>query len=324
MTDRLDRREFIGRTAAVGIGIAALGEGAALGQDAGAKSKVVTATRDNACADMEPHAAVVKEMVDAVVMKLAGKATPAEGWAQFVRPDDIVGIKINCLFGIGACTHPEVTRAVVEGCKLAGVPESSIIVWDRKDKDLVKCGYEINRDAGVKCYGVNADWEPEPTAIHTCQGRLAKILTQDITALISVPVLKTHGLSGITMALKNHYGSFHNPWDAHGNHCDPFLAHLNALPAIRHKTRLIVGDALLPVADGGPKANPQWTWEHKAILAATNPVAADYVGLRMLDERRAQLGKPSLEQSGKARSIVTAAQMGLGVAEMSNIELVQA
>jgi uncharacterized protein (DUF362 family) len=240
-----------------------------------------------------------------------------------VKPEDVVGVKINCLFGVGAATHPEVTTAVVEGCRMAGVPPDKIIVWDRDDKHLEKSGYTVNRGEGVRYLGVGRDWEEEPTNIHTCKGRLAKLLTQTCTAIINVPILKHHAIAGITFSMKNHYGSFHNPNSAHANNCDPFIAQLNALKVIREKTRLIVGDALLPVADGGPQANPRATWEYKAILASTDTLAIDYVGLKILDEQRAKIEKPLLE-GGKTKCIATAAGMGLGVADLAKIDLVTA
>jgi hypothetical protein len=46
------------------------------------------------------------------------------------------------------------------------------------------------------------------------------------------------------------------------------------------------------------------------------------VGLKILDEQRAKINLPSLETTGKAKCIMTAAQMGLGVADMAKIDLV--
>lgn len=322
MSHDITRREFVGRAIAAGAGAAALGVGPAEVAAQTAKPRVIGTTRAAATKDMEPNAAVVKAMVDDVVMKLSGKPTPAEAWAMYVKPHDVVGIKVNCLFGPGASTHAEVTDTVVAGCRAAGVPADNIIVWDREDKHLLKTGYEVNRGKGVKVYGVGQDWEDDPVDIHDCKGRLAQVLTQTCTALINVPILKSHGIAGITASMKNHYGSFHNPWDAHKPDCDPYVAHLNSLPAIREKTRLLVCDALLPVAEGGPRARPEFTYVENAILAATDPVALDSVGLRMLDAQRAKMDLPSIEESGKARHIFTAAARGLGVADPEGIDLV--
>jgi len=316
----MHRREFIGRTVAAGIAVAALGRGRLTAEEAKAKSLVVKAVRDDATKDRKVNAAVVREMVHATVCRLAGKQKPEEAWATFLKKDDVVGIKVSSKFGVGSATHPEVAAAIVEGCRMAGVPDDKIIVWDYEDKHLAISGYTINRGPGVKYIGVNNDWEDQPTAIHTCQGRLAKVLTREITALVNAPILKSHPITGFTNALKNHYGSFHNPSAAHGTGCDPFMAHLNNLPAIRGKTRLIVSDVLMPVAERGPGPAPQFTWEYKGILAAADPVAIDYVAMKILDEQRAKIQKPPAES--KAKCLFTAAQMGLGAADPARIDLV--
>ena len=333
MSGTLRRREFIGRTVATGVGAAVLGQGAAKTQAAGEKAVVVRAVRDNAVSGKKPNPKVAREMVHAVVRKLSGKSSPADAWKCYIKPDDVVAVKINCLFGKGACTHPCVTSAVVEGIRMAGVPAGKIIVWDRTTKDLEKCGYEVGKIDGVIYTAVDGDWEEEPTRFHTCDGRFAKILTQKCTALVNVPVLKTHSLAGITFSMKNHFGSFHNASAAHGDRkqrkahggmCDPFIAELNRLDVIRNKTRLIVGDALLPVANKGPQARPESTYPEKAIMASTNTVAIDYVGMKMLDAQRKKMGLEGLEESGSAKCVFTAAERGLGPADMSKIELVTA
>jgi uncharacterized protein (DUF362 family) len=314
------RREFIGRTVAAGVGVMALGRTRAFGEEDKPRSVVVKALRDNATSARKIDAAVVKEMVNAAVCKLSGKAKPEDAWKTYVKPDDVVGVKINCLFGVGAATHPEVTAAVVEGVQTAGVPADRVIVWDRSDGDLKKSGYTVNRGAGVRVIGVNNDWEDSPVEVHTCKARLAKILTRQITALINVPILKTHSIAGITCAMKNHYGSFHNPGEAHANKCDPFIALINNLQVVRDKTRLILCDALMPVADGGPQAAPQWTWEYKTIMASTDPLALDVVGLSILNEQRAKIGKPPIV----APCVAEAARLKIGAPHLNFIDIVAA
>ena len=319
-----NRREFIGTAVAAGVGAYALSRGQheAWAEEGKGKSIIVSTTRPDATKDKKLNAEAVKEMVNAVVCKLSGKAKAEEAWATFVKKDDVVGIKINCLFGVTASTWPEVTAAVVDGCKMAGVPENKIIVWDRATKEMEKSGYTIIKGPGVRYIAVDGDWEDQPTAIATCQGKMAKILTQECTALINLPILKTHTIAGVTMSMKNHYGSFDCPNKAHANGCDPFIAELNALDCIRKKTRLIVGDALLPLPDKGPQAHPELTWAYNTIMATQDPVAIDYYGIKILDEQRKTLNLPPIEP--KCKCVMTAAAKGLGVADMSKIEIVKA
>ncbi len=72
---------------------------------------------------------------------------------------------------------------------------------------------------------------------------LSKTLTQLCDAVINLPVLKDHGIVGVTMALKNMFGAIHNPNKYHPNAGDPYVADVNMLPAIRQKVRLTICDA---------------------------------------------------------------------------------
>ena len=316
----IDRRHFIGAVTAAGVGVAAVAgtSRSALSQDA-PKARVIRIRRPDAVDDADKvNAAVVKGMVDQSVAKLAGKNSAEEAWKSLFGAGDVVTVKVNCLFGPGACTHREVTEAVVAGLLTAGVPADKITVWDRAAGDLIKCGYELNDGPGVRCAATG--WDAESTQSGSFNGPLATVLSDPaVTAIVNVPVLKSHSIPGMTLAHKNHYGSFKNPGDHHGNGCDPYLTDLNALPCIKDKTRLIVADALRPVGEGGPSAQPQHTWSYGGILAASDPVAIDAVGTEILDEWRATRNMEPLRP--KARFLDTSAQAGLGIADLSRIEL---
>jgi len=318
----IDRRHFIGAVAAAGAGLAATaGRPLPLAAQGDGRPRVYRIRRDDAVDNADNiNYATVSTMVDRSVQALTGgSGSFAECWKKLFAPDDVVTIKINCLFGPGACTHREVVTAVVSGLVSAGVSEDKITIWDRAPGDLVKCGYELNTGKGVKCLATG--WEAQPTKSGSLNGPLATLLTDpQVTALINVPVLKTHSTSGITLAHKNHYGSIKNPGDHHGNNCDPYLTDLNALPCIKDKTRLIIADALRPVGDGGPAANPGATWSYGAILAATDPVALDAVGVRIIDEWRATKGLASIKP--QAHFLQTSEKAGLGVADLSKIDLI--
>lgn len=268
---------------------------------------------------------IAQAMLFEAVRRLSGEKNDRDAWKHYFKPEDVVGIKVNCLFGRGASTHPEVVMAIVEGLKLAGVKPENIIIWDRSDADLAKSGYTLNREGpGVRCYGTNGDYDPTPTRHGSFNGRLSRILSERITALVNAPILKDHSIAGITNACKNHYGSFDNPGAHHGNNCDPYLADLNALPVIRQKTRLIVCDAIRPIADGGPGLRGDAAWDYNAILVATDPIAIDTVGWQIIEARRKEVGLPPLAQVGRpVRYLQTAAQMGIGTNDPNRIKLVR-
>ena len=59
------------------------------------------------------------------------------------------------------------------------------------------------------------------------------------------------------------------------------------------------------------------------LIFATDLVAADAVGLALLERLRAKRGMPTLDKAGVPPTyLVTAAKLGLGVCDLANIEVV--
>jgi uncharacterized protein (DUF362 family) len=264
-------------------------------------------------------------MLDQGVARLTGHSDARAAWRSLFTPEDGVGVKINCLFGRGASTHPAVAHAVAAALVASGVKPSNVIIWDRSTGDLLKSGYTISKEGdGVRVLANDGVWEDEPTVQGQISGRLTRILTRDITALVNVPFMKDHGMAGVTGAMKNHYGSFDNPGRCHANHCDPYLADLNEIPVIRRKTRLIVMDALRPQADGGPPLRRDALWDYAGLLIARDPVAVDAMEWRIIEERRKATGLPTLAAAGREPTwIATAASRGLGVDDPSRMDIVR-
>jgi uncharacterized protein (DUF362 family) len=285
------------------------------------KSKVVLVTDKSLLPNDKIDQKIAERMIGQAITKLTGKNNGPDAWKSLFSPTDVVGIKVNCLFGKGVSTHPEIAYDVVTGLTMAGVKPDNIIIWDRSTGDLVKCGYIPNKGQGVKVLADDGDWgdEYKSGAFH---GRLSKIITQKITAIVNVPILKTHGMAGISCALKNHYGSFDNPGAAHGDGCNPWLADLNALPQIKDKTRLIIVDAARPQCDGGPGLDTKVQFNYFSILAGKDPLAIDRIGLEIINEQRKKTGKPELT-AGRLKWFASATKTGVGVSDLSKIDLIR-
>ena len=269
--------------------------------------------------------AVLNSMLGEGMQAFTGAKSGAEAWKKLFKPSDVVGVKVNCLFAKGASTHPEVVASIIAGLKSAGVKEESIIIWDRNDREMIRAGFVINRTgSGVAVYGTEGEYDAEPTKVGAFNGKLSKILTEKITALINVPILKDHSISGVTNAMKNHFGSHVNPGDHHPNNCDPAMAQLNSIPVIRNKTRLIICDAIKPIANGGPGFRPEFMWEYRTLLISADPVAMDYTGWQIIEERRKEIGlKPLADEGRPTKFITTAASLGLGTNDPSRMEIVR-
>jgi len=127
--------------------------------------------------------------------------------------------------------------------------------------------------------------------------------------LINVAVLKNHFAAKFTGCLKNHYGSFANPYDFHEG-CQEHIALLNTLPQIADVSRLFAIDALFAVTVGD--TNKPADSEPKRILLSFDPVAIDKRGEEIRDEIRLSNGQ---EAGEPAEYIGFAAELGLGSTE---------
>jgi uncharacterized protein (DUF362 family) len=295
--------------------------------ETGGKSRVVQ-IRNNAVFTTEKTVdiTIALEMLTAAMLHLTGTSTPDRAWKTLFKPDDVVGIKVNALGGRQIATHPGVVDAVIAGLTTAGIPEENIIVWDRLTGELEKAGYTINTsDSGVKCFGTDKRYDPEPEIIGSIGSCFSSILSSRCTALINIPVLKDHDLSGVSLSLKNFYGAIHNPNKYHDNNCDPYIADLNTHTYIKDKLRLVVCDGLSMQYQGGPSYKPQWSSSYCTLLLSRDPVAIDRIATILIEDERRKRGLPTLKDAAREPiHIATAARNGLGTDNLNSIELVTA
>ncbi|HID56174.1 TPA: DUF362 domain-containing protein [Candidatus Poribacteria bacterium] len=291
-----------------------------------AKSKVVIAQNPSSISErLEVSSRAVESMLDEAMAALTGK-DPKDAWKALFDKGDTVGIKVNTLAGKRLSTHPELAYAVAERLISAGVKPYRIIIWDRSDDELREAGFKVNRSGrDIRCLGTESDYEADLTMFRSIASCFSTILTR-CTALINLPVLKHHEISGVTIALKNWFGAIHNPNKYHDNGCDPFIADLNAIGKLRDKKRLIICDGLLSQYEFGPGYKPHYAWRPGVILVSSDPVALDRVGMDMIERKRKEVGlKPLSSNPQWCRHIFTAAdkQHNLGVADMKKIEIVR-
>ncbi len=270
----------------------------------------------------------IGKLLDSAMENLLQVSKAETGWKQLFKPEDVVGIKVNCLAGRGISTHYELVEAIIESLKTAGVPEKNIIIWDRANRDLERAGYKIQTNRNkLKCYGNDqVGYSRELYEFGEVGSSLSNILVHQCTAVINVPILKDHGICGMTNALKNYFGAIHNPNKYHDNLGEPFIADVNMLSPIRAKNRLIVSDLLTAQYEGGPPYMPQWAWHENGVMLGFDPVAMDTVGWDIIEKKRKESGKPSLKEAGREPTyIATAADEDhrLGVNDLEKIKLIQ-
>lgn len=222
----------------------------------------------------------VQKLLDRALQSFYDSDSPIAAWKNVVRSGEVVGLKVNCLAGRGASTSPVLVEAVCERLQQAGIPRKDIIVWDRLNDDLESAGFRVDANPNRIRYLGSETWgyEPELSIYGSAGSRISQTLTRVCDAVINLPVLKDHSITGVTLSLKNFFGAIHNPNKYHPNAGDPYIADVNMLSPIRQKVRLTICDAITAQYEGGPSYMPQWSWRYNGVIVARDPVALDYTG----------------------------------------------
>ena len=320
MTKRkLSRREFLKQTSVLGIGGLLIPRFTPLMASTSqilATSNVVVVTNSNATSGSTINQTVVQSMTDYGIRTLTGISNLGLAWQSFfpgLTASSVIAIKVNCING-ALSTHPQVVNALTSGLTqmVSGTfPANNIIIYDRTDGELTGAGYTINTGtSGVRCFGTNHSGVGYDTSftipVGTQTRNITKILTQYANYLINGAVLKDHSSGGVTLSLKNHYGTINNPGSlAHGSPptgCTPDVADISNSTTIKTKTKLIIIDALFGKHTWGPGGSPNITFN--GLIFSTDTVAIDCVGRDILNTYRST--------AVDANYIHTAASYGLG------------
>ena len=325
------RRSFLKQGFSLGSALWALNQGGAAASPAPAtepgRSRVVIA-RDAKIrtANSSLDSAQLAKLLDRALQASFDCDSPVEAWKKVVRPGEVVGLKVNCLGGRGNATHPELAEAITERLRQAGITD--IVIWERLNYDLEHARYKIvERGSGLRCFGNDTlGYEDDLSTFGQAGSRVCRTLTQVCDAVINLPVLKDHGIAGVTLALKSMFGAIHNPNKYHSNACDPYVADVFGLPPIRPKIRLHICDGINAQYEGGPAYMPQWMWPFNGLLVARDPVALDYVGWKIIEKKRSEMGAKSLRELHRHPNyILTAAdaEHRLGTCDPKRIEQVE-
>ncbi|MHC4550389.1 MAG: DUF362 domain-containing protein [Planctomycetota bacterium] len=259
--------------------------------------------------------AEVDQMVDEGMMALTGTSSVTAAWESVLpsyQAGEVVAIKAN-LNNAGSCSAagPEIDalmepiNAVVRGLKQIGVAEADICVYDAvralPDRFTAAARYPGVRyfSAGPCAYEAATfnSSDPDATVAFSPPAgvpppatlRVTDVLV-DATYLINMPILKTHGIAGVTLGFKNHFGTIQLPSALHayvGPGNQYFRTDYSALldlfrnPHIADKTILTIGDGLLGALGGCCSPPVKWnTFNNQvpnSLFFATDPVAIDCV-----------------------------------------------
>lgn len=260
------------------------------------------------------------EMVKEGVMALTGRASEAAAWARIIPgygKGKKISIKPNANnSGAGGNVIdplPQLLKALVKGLKAGGVDETDI--WflepsrtiDDRVAEPVKTAYP-----GVSFYGTYAtdyssactyDSADQSLVIsHAAPGLSDSRLPDQLdfsTYLIHMPILKAHGMAGITLTYKNLFGllrgysmsKFHTHFFETVD--SPFVE-IYGNGHVKDKTVLIIGDGVYGNWRNNSTEPVPWTvfgnhsWPKKIFLSR-DPVAVDCVMYDFLQWERQDL-----------------------------------
>jgi uncharacterized protein (DUF362 family) len=315
--------------------------------------------------------AAVRRTVERGMKELTGADDAVGAWRRFFEPGDVVGIKVVPNGHPAASTSPELVLEVIEGLKSAGVKPRDMFVYDRYLGEFTGPGYHKALPDGVRWGGLTPDGSPQteltfaaarddPVAgydrdefvfmdlIHhgedpkddrNFRSHLGLLITKRVNKLVMLPCLKDHGSAGVTGALKNiSHGSVNNVARSHAtpetNVCCQFIPEVVNHPVLRKKCVLHIMDAIRGVFHGGPfGGDPRLSWDHGALLFATDPVAMDRVEWTIIDAKRKEQELPPVAASGRValdprrsegfdirqpQHIILAGNLGLGLSEFKS------
>ena len=289
------------------------------------RATVILARKSDRGSDLQ---AFYRLLINSSLKRLAKTERPEDAWAGFFKPDDVVAIKVNTITGRMLSTSPALVSVIAAGLMSCGVRPNKIIVWDRASSELSAAGFRVNlAKEGPLCFGTDATsagYETSPTILGAVGSCFSRIVTEEATALINVPILREHSAAGVSIALKNNYGAIHNPNKYHADGCSPFVADVNTHPDLKKKTRLVICDALKVQFHSGPGYKPKWLSDFGGVLISADPVALDTVGTEQIDKLRKTAGLRSLGEERRYPRYLSVASDGshaLGISDRSLIDV---
>jgi hypothetical protein len=278
-----------------------------------------------------PKPEVAKRLLEKAMMDFTGAPNLVEAMKRFIHKDDVVAIKVNGIAGQTGYTMAvnfELILPVVEAVLALGVPPEKLTVYEQFPNFLAGTRVNVRQwklPAGVKTGTHNNADHPMPD-IKVFQGiatRYCRFFTE-ATAVIDMTQIKDHSICGFTGTLKNvTHGNINNPHKHHAGQANPQIAMLYNQPIVKSRVRLHISDAFKVTYDGGPlDKNPKTRVPHGAVYIATDPVAMDTMGWKIIDDERKARGLKSLKDVGREpKYIRSAAELGLGVHDLSAIRM---
>ena len=239
------------------------------------------------------------------------------GIERYVKPGQTVIIKPNCSWDVpperAANTNPELVTAIVEDCLKAGAARVFAFdnTCDNWEKSYDNSGVAAAvRKGGGQMLPANLERYYKDVEIPGAQRLTSakvyeRLMESDV--YINVPVLKHHGSTTVTIAMKNLMGVV---WDRrfwHRNDLHQCIADF----CLYRKPDLNIVDAYLVMTQNGPRGRSEADLSRmRSLLVSSDIVAVDAAGAMMLGHQPEDI--PHLR---------IANEMGIGSIELDKLNI---
>lgn len=284
MSKDMNRREAVGRVVKL-CGAAALTAGAyglLYGRaplQAGQTNKNLTGRFKLKDGPDEVVVAVAKNNFSAEAL-VRGAIEKLGGISRFVSPGDVVAIKPNMSWDsppeLAANTNPEIVSAMIKMCLDAGASKINLVDHTINDprRVFLTSGMEaVARETGARLkYPESRDFKTLP--INGMRLNEWKVFIPVIEAdkLINMPVAKNHGLTRLSMGMKNWIGAVGGSRGTLHQDINQSIVDL----AFFFQPTLVVMDATRIMVKNGPSGGRLADVEVKnTVIAGTDQVAVD-------------------------------------------------
>lgn len=293
---------------------------------------------------LEENPTVSRRMVDRLVRAATGQNDSAKAWRSLVAPTDHVGIKVSAVGGRYFSSHHGVVDAILDGLEQAGIPRTSVIIWDREPDDLRAAGYvsqkgsyQVTSIPPARGFDRSAQFSapilgkliwgdllfaekqgklgknPEPKDQLSSSSYLANVLSKQVNKVINVPVLSNEEGCGVAGAIYNMTVPNLDNWrrfvqtDSDGG---SGLLDIYADERVGGKVVLTIMDGLLAQYASGPHFNPNYAFPHRTLYASKDALALDANAFRLIETWRKQSKLSPI--APRAEWLQMGEQMGLG------------
>ncbi len=186
----------------------------------------------------------------------------------------------------------------------------------------------VNFDRDVYYWAdVDAPTDAQYHNQHVVNGKYSyfgRLVTRELTKIINLPVFKNTG-NGISVATKNlGYAAICNTGRLHRPLFFDVCTEVVAFPAIRDKVVLNITDGLRAQYDGGPGPNSQFVYDYNTMYFATDPFASDMICHNALVEKRKEMKVDVNEHPRYTDYLRYGERLGLGIADVEKISVVEA